>query len=72
MQISIYFSYSFVNENSPIHKVTGQGASAMADPGSETTAKALCDDGWTLAHAIKTAQSAQLDSFNFLLIFEKK
>jgi hypothetical protein len=32
----------------------------------------MIKDGWRLAHAIKTAQSAQLESFNFLHIFEKK
>jgi hypothetical protein len=31
----------------------------------------MIKDGWRLAHAIKTAQSAQLESFNFLHIFEK-
>jgi hypothetical protein len=32
----------------------------------------MIKDGWRLAHAIKTAQSAQLESFNFLHIFEKR
>jgi hypothetical protein len=31
----------------------------------------MLQKGWKLAHAIKTAGSAQLESFNFLLIFEK-
>jgi hypothetical protein len=71
MDITIYFSHSFVNEKSPIHKVVGQGESAFIDETTETTAHALIQQGWTLAHAVKTSQSAQLESFNFLLIFEK-
>jgi hypothetical protein len=31
----------------------------------------MISNGWRLSHAIKTSQSAQLESFNFLLIFEK-
>ena len=36
-----------------------------------TTALDMIKTGWRLSHAIKTSQSAQLESFNFLLIFEK-
>jgi len=71
MEISIYFSHSFVNEKSPISKIGGQGELAYVDDKTETTTQAMIKDGWRLAHAIKTAQSAQLESFNFLLIFEK-
>ena len=71
MEISIYFSHSFVNENSPIHKIAGQGALAYVDENTVTTTLNMIKQGWKLAHAIKTAQSAQLESFNFLLVFEK-
>lgn len=71
MEISIYFSHSFVNENSPIHKINGQGSGAYVDESTETTASKMINQGWKLSHAIKTSQSAQLESFNFLLIFEK-
>lgn len=71
MQIEIYFSHSFVNETSEISKIQGQGLTAMVDDSTTTTAKKMYENGWKLAHAIKTAQSAQLESFNFLLIFEK-
>jgi hypothetical protein len=38
---------------------------------SATTVKELTKKGWRLSHAVKTSQSAQLESFNFLLVFEK-
>jgi hypothetical protein len=71
MEISIYFSHSFVNENSNIYKIVGQGAAAQLDESTKSTPIQLIQQGWRLTHAIKTAQSAQLESFNFLLIFEK-
>jgi len=71
MQIDIYFSHSFVNETSEISKIKGQGAAADVDHSTTTTAKKMYESGWKLSHAIKTAQSAQLESFNFHLIFEK-
>jgi hypothetical protein len=93
MQIEIYFSHSFINENSEIYKIRGQDANTNAldvlgainlvksnsssdapktkGLSTPTTAVKMYKDGWKLAHAIKTSQSAQLESFNFLLIFEK-
>ena len=71
MEISIYFSHSFVNELSPIHKIDGQGSSAFVDENTQTNTLEMIKKGWRLTHAIKTAQSAQLESFNFLLIFER-
>ena len=67
MEIEIYFSYSFVNVNSDICKVKD----TTPDEKSKTSAKKMYSKGWRLAHAIKTSQSAQLEAFNFLLIFEK-
>ena len=71
MDIQIYFSYSFVSVDSIMYKVNDDGENQNLDESSATTLAKLNKDGWRLAHAIKTAQSAQLDSFNFLLIFEK-
>ena len=71
MDIEIFFAYSFTNNTSPIYKINGQGNSASVDQSSETNVKSMYDNGWKLAHAIKTSQSAQFESFNFLLIFEK-
>ncbi len=71
MDVQIYFSYSFVSTESKMYKVNDNLNPPQIDDTTETTAKALIDQGWRLAHAIKTSQSAQLESFNFLLIFEK-
>ena len=68
MQIEIYFSHSFVNVNSEIYKIKDD---ENFDEKSTTSAKKMYAKGWKLTHAIKTSQSAQLESFNFLLIFEK-
>jgi hypothetical protein len=70
MKIEIYFSHSLVNVDSEIHKIKGSYKPAI-DADSKTTVNKMCKDGWRLAHAIKTSQSAQFESFNFLLIFEK-
>jgi hypothetical protein len=72
MKIEIYFSSSFTSVKSAIHKVTSIGDKFhKIDEDSKTTVKKMITDGWRLAHAIKTSQSAQFESFNFLLIFEK-
>jgi hypothetical protein len=71
MEITIYFSHSFVNETSPIYKIKGNGILANIDESTTTTALDMINNGWRLTNAIKTSQSAQLESFNFLLIFEK-
>ena len=71
MEITIYFSHSFVNESSPIYKIICNGELAFVDESTTTSALDMIKDGWRLSNAIKTSQSAQLESFNFLLIFEK-
>lgn len=71
MEISIYFCHSFVSPQSSIHKISEASGSPEVDYASSTTAEEMLQKGWKLAHAIKTAGSAQLESFNFLLIFEK-
>ena len=71
MEINIYFATSFTNETANIAKISGEGASAQIDRSTITTTKAMYEEGWRLTHAIKTAGSAQLESFNFLLIFER-
>lgn len=71
MEVSMYFSYSFVSLESKLYKVDESSGSPHLIPESVTTPQQLIQEGWKLAHAIKTAQSAQMESFNFLLIFEK-
>jgi hypothetical protein len=71
MEISIYFCHSFVSPKSSIYKINESTGEPEVDYASATTAEEMLQKGWKLAHAIKTAGSAQLESFNFLLIFEK-
>jgi len=72
MQIEVYFSYSFVSPNSTIYKVKDSTYKPEIIESSSTTVKDVLSKGWRLSHAIKTSQSAQLESFNFILIFEKE
>ncbi|MDA9362242.1 hypothetical protein N9R28_00920 [Flavobacteriaceae bacterium] len=72
MQIEVYFSYSFVSPNSTIYKVKDSSIKPSIIETSATTLKDLTKKGWRLGHAIKTSQSAQLESFNFLLVLEKE
>ena len=71
MEIAIYFCYSFVSPTSEIHKIDESTGTPEVDYSSVTNTQEMLRNGWKLAHAIKTAGSAQLESFNFLLIFEK-
>lgn len=71
MNIAIYFCHSFVSPTSEIHKIDETSGSPQVDYSTSTTTQEMLNKGWKLAHAIKTAGSAQLESFNFLLIFEK-
>jgi len=71
MRVEIYFSHSFLNEQSSIFKIQGRNEYADIDESTETTASNMYANGWMLKHAIKTSGSAQLEDFNFLLIFEK-
>jgi hypothetical protein len=71
MEISIYFSYCFVSLDSKLYKVDESSEKPSLIQSSVTTPQELINQGWRLAHAIKTAQSAQMESFNFLLVFEK-
>ena len=71
MKIEVYFSHSFVSPKSSIYRVK-PGFSPSIIEESVTDTEALIKSGWSLKHAIKTSQSAQLESFNFLLIFEKE
>jgi len=47
MEISIYFSHSFVNEKFPINKIGGQGELAYVDDKTETTTLAMIKNGLT-------------------------
>lgn len=71
MEIAIYFSLSFVSIQSKIYRIDDSTGTAEIDYSTATTTEDMVQNGWKLAHAVKTAGSAQLDSFNFLLIFEK-
>tara|TARA_B110000305_G_C19376330_1_gene607195 strand:+ start:332 stop:547 length:216 start_codon:yes stop_codon:yes gene_type:complete len=71
MEIEIYFSHSFVSVNSKIYKVKDSAYKPELIESSAKRVKDMIDKGWKLSHAIKTSQSAQFESFNFLLIFEK-
>jgi len=70
MKIEVYFSHSFVSPDSKMYKIK-DGYTPKVDESSSIKVKDLISKGWKLSHAIKTSQSAQLESFNFLLIFEK-
>ena len=77
MQIEIYYSNCFINETSEISKIKEEDVYdievlvPVLDPSTTTTVKKMYENGWKLSNAIKTAQSAQMKDFNFLLIFEK-
>lgn len=70
MLVEIYFCRSLVNIESQLCKIQGQESDAVLVD-TQHTVSSMYSDGWKLAHAVKTAGSAQLESFNFLLIFEK-
>ena len=70
VNIQMFFCRSFVNPESPLSKIEGQGDAAELVDTTHTYAS-LAAEGWNLAHAIKTSGSAQLNAFNFLLIFQK-
>ncbi len=70
MKIEVYFSHSFVSTDSEMYKVK-DGYKPTIDRSTSIKVKDFISKGWRLSHAIKTSQSAQLESFNFLLIFEK-
>ena len=65
----VYFSYSLVNEDSPIYLVHPNTNSIMDS--SETSLKKLYIDGWRLLDIDKTGKSAQLEDFNFIVRLSK-
>ena len=65
----VYFSYSLVNEDSPIYLVH-PNTNSIIDL-SETTLKKLYADGWRLQDIDKTGKSAQLEDFNFIIRLSK-
>lgn len=71
MKIEVYFCHSFVSVDSTMYKVKDNAYKPQIVESSAKKVKDMINEGWRLSHAIKTAQSAQLESFNFLLIFEK-
>ena len=64
LAILIRLKYNFIHYN-PFPKVESSTIKEFILE-TKTSAKKMYSKGWRLAHAIKTSQSAQLDSFNFL------
>lgn len=65
----LYFSYSLVNEDSPLYLINPQTNQIIEQ--SEKSLKELYANGWRLVDADKTGKSAQLSDFNFVLRLEK-
>ena len=65
----LYFSYSLVNENSPIYLINPTNNEIIES--SETTLNNLYAQGWKLYDIDKTGKSAQLTDFNFILRLQK-
>lgn len=65
----VYFSHSFVNEESEIHPIDGSTNDVIIE--GKTNLKELYAQGFRLTKAEKTGASAQLDAFNFLLHLER-
>ena len=65
----VYFSYSLVNEDSPIYLIHPKTNSVIDS--SETSLKALYSEGWRLLDIDKTGKSAQLEDFNFVVRLSK-
>lgn len=65
----VYFSYSLVNEDSPIYLVH-PNTNSIIDR-SQTSLKKLYVDGWRLLDIDKTGKSAQLEDMNFIVRLSK-
>jgi len=65
----VYFSYSFVSEDSDIYMIDSDNNRILEE--SKTTANKLYSEGFIIEDIDKTGQSAQLDSFNFVIRFSK-
>ena len=65
----VYFSYSFVSEDSYIYMIDSDNNRILEE--SKTTANKLYSEGFIIEDIDKTGQSAQLDSFNFVIRFSK-
>lgn len=60
-----YFSYSLVNETSPMYLVDPSTNDVIRE--SETNLAEMYKKGWRLADMDKTGKSAQLESFNMVV-----
>lgn len=65
----IYFSYSFVSEDSDIYMIDSDNNRILEE--TKTTANKLYSEGFIIEDIDKTGQSAQLNSFNFVIRFSK-
>jgi|TARA_Y100000310_G_scaffold275706_1_gene292389 hypothetical protein len=63
----ILFSYSLVNESSPIYQMKG----SRVIESSKTDLKTMYNNGWRISDLDKTGKSAQLDAFNFVIRMER-
>jgi hypothetical protein len=63
----LLFSYSLVNESSPIYQMKG----TRVIESSKTDLKTMYKSGWRISDLDKTGKSAQFDSFNFVIRMQK-
>jgi len=66
----VYFSHSFVSEKSKLYLINSLNNKIIE--GSLTSAENLYSDGFRIVDIDKTGQSAQLESFNFIIRFSKR
>lgn len=65
----VYFSYSLVNEDSPIYLIHPNTNRTIES--SQTSLKRMYTEGWRLLDIDKTGKSAQLEDFNFIVRLSK-
>lgn len=63
----LFFSYSFVNESSPMYLMKGD----QVIESSKTDLKTMYKDGWRISDLDKTGKSAQFEDFNFVIRMQK-
>ena len=66
----VYFSHSFVSEKSKLYLINSPSNQIIES--SSTNALKLYSEGFRIIDIDKTGQSAQLDSFNFVIRFSKQ
>jgi len=66
----VYFSHSFVSEKSKLYLINSPSNQIIES--SSTNAEKLYSEGFRIIDIDKTGQSAQLESFNFVIRFSKE